>query len=248
MAITLQKENFAKSTLDGGILIGAGSVDIQPGDEALFPVSGPFRAVIWGVAYTTPQDDADREIVEAEVSSSGVSFDITRAQEGTVAKAWSDGDHFALVFTKETIEELETAIEAEHDADGAHAGNALGQLLATDLTLTGVAASPPDSNTIVKDNIIKGWVLFDGTAGTPTPIGSYNVSSITDTGVGDWTVVWDRDFANVNYCVVATAGSNVVHVASIGAVAVGSVQIRGRNVEGSVNVDTIMNVMAIGDQ
>lgn len=118
--ITLQKENFAKSTLDGGILIGAGSIDIQAGDEALFPASGPFRAVIWGAAYTTPQDDANREIVEAEVSSSAVSFDITRAQEGTVAKAWDDGDHFALVFTKETIEEIEDAIELEHNASGSH--------------------------------------------------------------------------------------------------------------------------------
>ena len=50
---------------------------------------------------------------------------------------------------------------------------------------------------------IKGWVTFNGT-GTLTVVDSYNVSSVTDNGTGDYTIIWDTPFANNNYCVVAT--------------------------------------------
>ena len=51
------------------------------------------------------------------------------------------------------------------------------------------------------DKIIKGWVCFDG---DPLAIrDSFNVSSLTDNGVGSWDVNWDTDFANASYAVVA---------------------------------------------
>lgn len=47
----------------------------------------------------------------------------------------------------------------------------------------------------------KGWVKadFGGTA-----VASYNVTSITDGGAGNITVVWNVDFSSANYSVVAT--------------------------------------------
>ena len=49
----------------------------------------------------------------------------------------------------------------------------------------------------------KFWVRFNS-AGTDAA--SYNVASITDTGVGDWTVVIATDFSSGNWCVTAIAG------------------------------------------
>ena len=51
------------------------------------------------------------------------------------------------------------------------------------------------------DKIVKAWVCFDG---DPMAIrDSFNVSSLTDIGVGVWDVFWDTDFSNASYAVVA---------------------------------------------
>jgi hypothetical protein len=49
--------------------------------------------------------------------------------------------------------------------------------------------------------VAKGWVYFDGSAGTPAPIAGHNVNSITDSTTGSWVVVWGTDFSTANYCV-----------------------------------------------
>lgn len=48
----------------------------------------------------------------------------------------------------------------------------------------------------------KAWVKFNG-VGTPGVVASYNITSITDHGVGEFTVVWDVDFSSANYAVIA---------------------------------------------
>lgn len=53
--------------------------------------------------------------------------------------------------------------------------------------------------------IPKAWVSFTGT-GTVTIRGSFNVSSITDNGTGDYTVNFTTALANANYCAIGTAG------------------------------------------
>lgn len=58
----------------------------------------------------------------------------------------------------------------------------------------------------------KAWVNFNGT-GTVAIRSDYNVDTITDHGTGDYTINWDVDFADANYCAVGTcrqsaAGSN----------------------------------------
>lgn len=47
----------------------------------------------------------------------------------------------------------------------------------------------------------KFWSKFDGT-GTPSSITSYNLSSITDNGVGDYTLNFTVSFSSANYCSV----------------------------------------------
>lgn len=50
-------------------------------------------------------------------------------------------------------------------------------------------------------SIAGAWANFDGSAAA-TLTNSYNVSSLTDNGVGDWTLNWTRPFADANYGVV----------------------------------------------
>jgi hypothetical protein len=61
------------------------------------------------------------------------------------------------------------------------------------------------------ENVIQGsakaWVNFNGT-GTVAIRGSYNVSSITDNGTGDYTVNFTNAFADANYVVTTSAGDS----------------------------------------
>ena len=58
-------------------------------------------------------------------------------------------------------------------------------------------------------NVIQGsakaWVNFNGT-GTVAIRSSYNVSSITDGGVGDYTINFTNALADANYSVIASSG------------------------------------------
>ena len=53
--------------------------------------------------------------------------------------------------------------------------------------------------------IAKAWVNFDGT-GTVAIRSSFNVSSITDNGVGDYTVNFTTAMPNANYVIAGVAG------------------------------------------
>jgi hypothetical protein len=60
----------------------------------------------------------------------------------------------------------------------------------------------------------KAWVNFDGT-GTVAIRASYNVSSITDNGTGDYTVNFTNALPDANYSSVATLGGTTVVVADL---------------------------------
>ena len=55
----------------------------------------------------------------------------------------------------------------------------------------------------------KGWVTFNGT-GTVAIGASYNVSSITDNGTGDYTVNFTTVFSSANYAYALTGGDQNV--------------------------------------
>jgi hypothetical protein len=60
-----------------------------------------------------------------------------------------------------------------------------------------------------QSGLCKAWVNFDGT-GTVAIRASYNVSSITDNGVGDYTVNFTTALVDANYSVVATGGNDLI--------------------------------------
>lgn len=57
----------------------------------------------------------------------------------------------------------------------------------------------------VVDGTAKAWVNFNGT-GTVAIRASFNVSSITDNGTGQYTVNFATSLSDTNYAIVVTAG------------------------------------------
>jgi len=64
------------------------------------------------------------------------------------------------------------------------------------------APSTPVAHGLYRDNICKGWGQVSVSGGTPTLNADYNVTSITDSGVGELTVTWETDFTSANYALL----------------------------------------------
>ena len=75
---------------------------------------------------------------------------------------------------------------------GTDLGGADPVLLAT------AAAATPAAKTLYADTIVKGWCVKGGDT-SPSISDDVNVSSITDTGVGQYTFVWARAMSSANY-------------------------------------------------
>lgn len=98
----------------------------------------------------------------------------------------------------------------------------------------------------------KAWVKFNEAGTIDT---DYGVSSVTDTGTGDWTVNFSTDFSSVDYAVLPQwrdASGIVSRWVRAGVIAVGSIQIiminsAGVKVDPSSASDDI-HVIALGDQ
>ena len=72
------------------------------------------------------------------------------------------------------------------------------------LTVTTISNGTISTSTANVINGAKAWVNFNGT-GTVAIRASYNVSSITDNGTGQYTVNFTNAFADANYSAVASA-------------------------------------------
>ena len=86
----------------------------------------------------------------------------------------------------------------------------LNMTLAGTLTMDGTnnaiipaaAPSTPVAHGLYRDNICKGWGQVSVSGGIPTLNADYNVTSITDSGVGELTVTWETDFTSANYALL----------------------------------------------
>jgi len=92
------------------------------------------------------------------------------------------------------------------------------------LTVTGSTTTVGNltANTLYSNNMIKGYVAFNGS--TMEILDSFNVSSITDNNTGDWTVNWIIPFASANY--MAIAGTSEYRIAGVQTVTASTVKIR----------------------
>jgi hypothetical protein len=85
--------------------------------------------------------------------------------------------------------------------------------------ITDSAGSNSSTPAAIANGTAKAWVNFNGTS-TVAIRASYNVSSITDNGVGNYTVNFTTAMADANYCVQGSAGAT--NTQNIGAVRIGS--------------------------
>ena len=72
--------------------------------------------------------------------------------------------------------------------------------------MNGVALTPPtikDVNGVQVGTFCRAWVNFNGT-GTVAIRGSFNVTSITDNGVGDYTVNFTNAMPDANYSLTSS--------------------------------------------
>ena len=114
------------------------------------------------------------------------------------------------------------------------------------------SASNGTAGTDLTGRNILAWVNFNGT-GTPAIRDSYNVSSITDVGVGDYTVNFTSSVANTNYATIVVAGMTGTGAANQcwgaykqASAATSSVGVRTGNGGGFLDSDNI-SVLIIGD-
>jgi len=93
--------------------------------------------------------------------------------------------------------------------------------LTTARTINGVAFDGTGNITIPATsisgaNVAKAWVNFNGTTSPGTIRSSYNVSSVTKNGTGDYTINFSTPMADANYSISAcgegTSSTNVGNV------------------------------------
>jgi hypothetical protein len=107
----------------------------------------------------------------------------------------------------------------------------------------------PDLTTMqTGQQAVKAWVNFNGT-GTVAIRAGYNVASITDNGVGDYTVNFTTAMSDVNYAIAATASVDATSAAiasdtSVATHLTGSVRVLIVNDAGSIIDRTSLSVTA----
>jgi len=112
-------------------------------------------------------------------------------------------------------------------------------------TLQNAAGSKSVPVATVVDGSAKAWVNFNGT-GTVAIRAAFNVTSITDAGVGTYVVNFTTAMPDANYSAVAQfntgAGGNILDVNTYAA---GSVAIQTRTGTGAVGSDSATVSVAI---
>lgn len=111
------------------------------------------------------------------------------------------------------------------------------------------ATDPPAANATTRYSLAKGYATITA-SGTITA--SYNVSSVAKNGTGDFTITWNRDFANTNYSCFGMSTSNGATSSSVAvqSIAVGSVRVNTFDSSGAF-ADPPGNaffIVAFGDQ
>lgn len=120
----------------------------------------------------------------------------------------------------------------------------------SDITALDTRVTALEAGGVSSDKLVKAWVNFDGTTNTGglcTINDSYNVTSVTDNGVGDYTITWDTDFSNNDYATTISCGPNAGW-GTIAVIATGTLRIYTIDIAGSSYDPSNVCVIATGDQ
>lgn len=125
-----------------------------------------------------------------------------------------------------------------------------GNLLA-DVVQSSTTGTPPqfnDGNGTQTGTLCRAWVNFNGT-GTVAIRASFNVSSITDNGTGDYTVNFTNAMSDVNYSATGNVGNNnircVLCFTSTATYLTSSVRIQAIDPQTSGGVDEAIVTLAV---
>jgi hypothetical protein len=191
--------------------------------------SDEFNTIYLGAKDTAPTVDNDGNTLIVGALYFNTVTDIMYAWDGTSWISAIAGANTATTDTNQTITGVKTFTQP---IVGSVTGNAAtATTLATSRTfnlsgdVVGVAQSFNGSANIVipstisnnavtvsklgvteQTRIAKAWVNFNGTTSPGTIRSSYNVSSVTKNGTGDYTVNFATPMADANYSVSATTG------------------------------------------
>ena len=83
-------------------------------------------------------------------------------------------------------------------------------------TIKSVSSSGPvfqNTSGTEMGTLCRAWVNFNG-QGTVAIRDSFNISSLTDNGTGDYTLNFSNAFSNDDYCLAGTAGYNSEYIAN----------------------------------
>jgi len=97
---------------------------------------------------------------------------------------------------------------------------------------------------LVAGQLCRAWVNFNGTS-TVAIRASYNVSSITDNGTGDYTVNFTTAMPDANYAAVSNAGSDFLVSTAPSTITANSVRISCRNHQAGTFYDNSITTVAI---
>lgn len=144
------------------------------------------------------------------------------------------------------------SITGDQDVAGTKSFTSVPVLPASDPTADDQASRKKyvDDSVVPSDARIKAWLQFNGT-GTIAIQDSFNISSIVDNGVGNYTINWDVDFANDDYAVFPMAGNqndatfNTLGIRTLG---VSACIVLVGTTDGTPVDRNIVCIEAIGDQ
>ncbi|PTM61906.1 pyocin knob domain-containing protein [Phreatobacter oligotrophus] len=133
-------KNNATSTLATSITTGSTTITVQSGDAALFPspTGGDWAPI------TVVDGSGNIEVMRC-TARSGANLTVTRAQEGTTAKAFSSGARVDHRLTAGALSDILTILAAKLDASGFNAAAVLALLLTVDGTGSGLDADLLDA-------------------------------------------------------------------------------------------------------
>ena len=98
--------------------------------------------------------------------------------------------------------------------------NIAGRTTAGSITIVGEGNS---TTTNLQQGLCKVWVRFNGSTFDTSGDDTFNVTSLTDDGTGDYTITIANDFSNINF--VQLSGGNEYHVLNDGANTVTTMQV-----------------------
>lgn len=228
---------FGLAILAGDLILNSAPLtDGDKGDLTIGSSGTTFTINTAAITYAKIQNLGALCVFGRNVNSAGVGVEIPAAANGLVLTRDAD----AISFTVLTTAHL-TLAGATDTAKGAiEVAVQSEQETGTDVTR---AVTPGRQQ--FHPSAAKGWVRFDGTAGTISVAAGFNVASLADNGVGDYTVNWTVPFSSANCAAVASSDNWQTLIVSSTA---GGVRIKTANSTYALIDSTIVTLSAFGDQ